>query len=633
MMMMKSLVCLLLTSFILNVSSANLAPLSTANLKKLFESVRPYSDLSNAFYSMNGLQLLGETLQAGDVCNLVKTKVDKTNLESIYYATSVAAMIPNCALSNADFQAALTAGSTSANVADLYYYTFASKNLNLPLDSVKLAKSLKDALRADASIINQAYSLHIATLLAPEQGKQYYDNIEDILEQADEVDKVYLQYEGGVGTTSLVLEGILLLSEKFNQFPAKFDQQRMAKFVNYLSSKRFPTNIKSGYFLLRNALKLTNNKFSVPLVLNRLSSVRVTPASSNVLVSVTNILGSPVKAEFNLEAESAKTAKDQSLFPGKKLIFQSRSSDRTTFDVKLLESNVQPAAGFYSLTVNLILKDKQYFLVQNKVDIKVATQASLVDVQLGVSDRDQTAPKLTRLEENNKLKERLEADAQTKLTLKFVVKEKSKGSLVEVHQSFLKFTEVKSGREVIFLAQAGLSKQYSAEVDFGTNAKNFQHVSGVYTVQLIVSDPLIENKVLWTLADLKLQFNEVEQPVNVDKSSLYSKRPEIQHMFRQPETTPSKVVSSVFTVLCVVPLGLLVVLWFGVGFNLKRFSFSLSGLVFHLTLLAIFGLFYCYWIKLNMFQTIRYLAVLGLVAFVSGNKLLKSLAANKDKSA
>ena len=56
-------------------------------------------------------------------------------------------------MSNADFQAALTAGSTSANVADLYYYTFASKNLNLPLDSVKLAKSLKDALRADASII------------------------------------------------------------------------------------------------------------------------------------------------------------------------------------------------------------------------------------------------------------------------------------------------------------------------------------------------------------------------------------------------------------------------------------------------------------------------------------------------
>lgn len=67
----------------------------------------------------------------------------------------------------------------------------------------------------------------------------------------------------------------------------------------------------------------------VPLVLNRLSSVRVTPASSNVLVSVTNILGGAVKqTEFNLEGDSAKTAKDQQLFAGKKLPFTSKSSDR-----------------------------------------------------------------------------------------------------------------------------------------------------------------------------------------------------------------------------------------------------------------------------------------------------------------
>lgn len=138
----------------------------------------------------------------------------------------------------------------------------------------------------------------------------------------------------------------------------------------------------------------------VPLVLNRLSSVRVTPSSSSVLVSVTNLLGEAVKqAEFNLEADSARTAKDQQLFPGKKLPFTSKSSDRTTHEVKLLEASQQPTAGFYTLTVNLLLKpsDKQFFLVNNKVDVKVTTVASLVDVQLGVADRDQTAPKLTRL--------------------------------------------------------------------------------------------------------------------------------------------------------------------------------------------------------------------------------------------
>jgi len=63
------------------------------------------------------------------------------------------------------------------------------------------------------------------------------------------------------------------------------------------------------------------------------------------------------------------------------------------------------------------------------------------------------------------------------------------------------------------------------------------------------------------MADLKLQFAESDQPASgVDKTSLYSKRPEIKHLFRQPEPTPSKVVSTVFTVLCALPLVLLVVL-------------------------------------------------------------------------
>jgi len=581
--------------------------------------------LTNAFYSVKGLELLGENLPASaqqEVCNLVKSKVDKANLESVYYATSL-----GCGMPASDFQAALNAGLASTNVLDLYYYAFASNNLKVPVDSAKLVKNLIDGLRADTSIINQAYSMHIATLLSNEEAKKFYDNIEDILEQADEVDKVYLQYEGGVGTTSLVLEGILLLGEKFNQLPAKFDQQRLAKFVNYLSSKRFATNIKSGYFLLRNAVKLTNNKFAVPLILNRLSSVRVTPSVSNVLVGVTNLLGGPVKqTEFNLEAEST------SLLANKKLLLTSKSSDRTTFDVKLLEPNQQPAAGFYKLTINLLLKagEKQFFLVDNKVDVKVVTTVSLVDVQLGVSDREQASPKLTKLEDNGKLK--LEADQLSKFTVKFSVKDKTKGNLMEVHQAFLKFTETKSRREIIFLAQAGLNKQYTAEIDFSANAKNFLHTSGQYTVDLIVSDSLVDNRVLWTMADLKLQFAESDQPASgVDKTSLYSKRPEIKHLFRQPEPTPSKVVSTVFTVLCALPLVLLVVLWFGIGFNFSKFSFSLSGLVFHLSLAAIFGLFYCYWIKLNMFQTVRYLAILGLVAFLSGNKLLKGLASTKEK--
>lgn len=106
---------------------------------------------------------------------------------------------------------------------------------------------------------SQAYSLHIATLL-PENQKTFFDNIEDLLDQADEVDKKYLQYEGGVGVASLVLEGVFNLAAAFKQFPAKLDQQRLAKFVNYLLSKRHPTNVRTSFFVLRAVLKLTDNQ-------------------------------------------------------------------------------------------------------------------------------------------------------------------------------------------------------------------------------------------------------------------------------------------------------------------------------------------------------------------------------------
>ena len=62
--MLRNLVCLLLASFVLNISGANLPALNPANLKKLLESVKPYADLSNAFYSVKGLDLLGENLPA-----------------------------------------------------------------------------------------------------------------------------------------------------------------------------------------------------------------------------------------------------------------------------------------------------------------------------------------------------------------------------------------------------------------------------------------------------------------------------------------------------------------------------------------------------------------------------------------
>jgi oligosaccharyltransferase complex subunit delta (ribophorin II) len=44
---------------------------------------------------------------------------------------------------------------------------------------------------------------------------------------------------------------------------------------------------------------------------------------------------------------------------------------------------------------------------------------------------------------------------------------------------------------------------------------------------------------------------------------------------------------------------------------------------------AIFGLYYCYWTHLNMFQTLRWLGILALPTFFFGNRLLSSIASKR----
>jgi oligosaccharyltransferase complex subunit delta (ribophorin II) len=80
---------------------------------------------------------------------------------------------------------------------------------------------------------------------------------------------------------------------------------------------------------------------------------------------------------------------------------------------------------------------------------------------------------------------------------------------------------------------------------------------------LFVSDPLVENPIKWKLGDIKLQFLEEQtagSSAALDKAALFTKKPEIKHLFRLPEQTPPVIVSTVFTALCLVPLVLLVVL-------------------------------------------------------------------------
>jgi oligosaccharyltransferase complex subunit delta (ribophorin II) len=47
---------------------------------------------------------------------------------------------------------------------------------------------------------------------------------------------------------------------------------------------------------------------------------------------------------------------------------------------------------------------------------------------------------------------------------------------------------------------------------------------------------------------------------------------------------------------------------------------------FHAGLGAIFTLYLYFWLQLNMFETIKYLVVIGVVTFLCGNSLLATIA-------
>jgi hypothetical protein len=48
--------------------------------------------------------------------------------------------------------------------------------------------------------------------------------------------------------------------------------------------------------------------------------------------------------------------------------------------------------------------------------------------------------------------------------LKFSIKDKVKGTLRAAHQTFVRFTQVKTGRDIVFLAQANSGNQFTAEI-------------------------------------------------------------------------------------------------------------------------------------------------------------------------
>merc|ERR1712107_438594 len=111
--------------------------------------------------------------------------------------------------------------------------------------------------------------------------------------------------------------------------------------------------------------------------------------------------------------------------------------------------------------------------------------------------------------------------------------------------------------------------------DMNTAAADFGSKAGVYSVSVIVGDAVVSNPLSWVAADVDIKLPASDDSKDQEPGP-FQPRPEIRHVFREPDSRPAAVVSNVFSLLCLVPVLIMLGMWVKIGVNVSNFPVSLS---------------------------------------------------------
>ncbi|XP_017764697.1 PREDICTED: dolichyl-diphosphooligosaccharide--protein glycosyltransferase subunit 2 [Eufriesea mexicana] len=624
---------------ILQSTNSYLTTADRIHLKKILEPGLTSNDVTFLYYAVRGYTFLGEVVpNKQDICNfLIKSMKDGNNIttEKAFYVASIWQTVGNCqGHSTLNIVKVLlnAVEKETSSIMDLYYGVSGLVALSKKISAETVAnvvKALQNMLQKDDDLWNLGYAFHIASEFGA-SGAFAFSHIEYAIIQADEVDGQYLQFEGGLSVTSFLVNGIFKLSNTLKTKPPLVPQQ-IVKIANYLLSRRSVQTPRGVTSLLSALTALANNDFEKPVCITLANEeISISTRQPLVTVRVCDILGNPLTSTFKVIANSATRVGDDVILFSKQSL-QPSSTDKTLFTMNFME--MKPERGFYKISITA-------GSVTNTVTVKVLCEVVVDHMEIGTADADQTTqPKLTRVLFPEKFSQKIEADSQQKLVMRFLLKDNATKKAMRTHQAFVRLSSAsitndgKRGHEILFVAEADTSYLYKFDMPVGTAAANFDYQSGDYNVEMIIGDAVLSNPFQWAVATVNLKFPEASSTERADKSvsykyksNVYTTKAEIKHMFREPEKRPPAFVSNLFTGLCLAPILLLLILWAKLGVNISNFPFSISAVTFHLGLGSIFILFGIFWLKLNMFVTLRYLLGLGIITFLAGNKMLSHIA-------
>ncbi|VDL96744.1 unnamed protein product [Schistocephalus solidus] len=552
------------------------------------------------------------------------------------------------------------------------------KLLHSIVDSSTINDLIKQLKKKDNSAMNLANILLILTSLKLEKSvlETFLPEVKTLLNQADEADGIYLYYDKGVYTTSLAIDGIFKMAAALGKPPA-ISEQQVIKFANFLYSKRRTQHPRSAAYLLVAMRTLSSNAFmfsaSVSLDANYPARLQVTDNGTafnedyvsneavrtrcNNIVRISqfiherrlgwfgHVLRRPprelssaldpaplplggVEKEVPIVVTGASaheraavsgltiSSKRQVSIRLATLLGETHLTDSTKIDLT--------AAGLYHLpssasaeptllgpssrgafksstdglfTLDLVTKDGAIPYGHYALEITAKPKKGTSPLLVGVT-RSQIPVRVLYMVRVTNAQLSLATSDSSSGRVDIPLSDSVSGESVHPHQVFIQLTHDKTRQSITYICEKTSSVGgYSFKLIPDNVASDFDYLYGIYSMDLIVGDALLTNALVWRIADL-----DVHLPI--DDSSLRGLRePDIAQQSVASASSRKRSQQS--------PL---------IGRGPSKAKPELEH-----TFISIFALYLWYWIELNMFTTLRYLLVIGLVTLFAGNRLLRHM--------
>ncbi|KAJ1351808.1 hypothetical protein KIN20_007959, partial [Parelaphostrongylus tenuis] len=332
--------------------------------------------IASLHYATSGLKLL----------NVAQSTASAQVLETLYHASALSGDLPNCALSKTNEAQATIENAlvdSSPNAENIAQALRSADRLGIKLNKAAFDKLLEASMKADDSPNNLAWVFNAAALLDKPAAAKYFDKIKNLVSQADEVDKRFLQFDGGLLTTANAVHGILSLAELQGKVPTVTKDQ-MSLFTNYLLSRKHVFTEKSAFFLLSALGVLVNNHQIVPVTTLLVGPI-MADRSKPLTITVCNVFGLPIAASgvrVDITPLGATTPMSSNL----KLIQVEGSPKLYTIPADMLPT----LAGFYNVTLKIDSDDKHLVgLTESNNLFKISDDVTVDDLKVGVLEKDE----------------------------------------------------------------------------------------------------------------------------------------------------------------------------------------------------------------------------------------------------